>query len=259
MKKFLVALYILSTLIFTGWSKPKKTELTILAAASLTDVCAQLKTEYEKENSDVKLLFSFGGSGALQAQIEAGAPCDLFISAATKQMKALVQKNLMEEDSIKNLLENKVVLIVPAKSDADAGVKISSFEDLTLPQVKMIAIGEPGSVPVGQYTKAICENLGIWEGVSKKANFASDVRTVLNWVEEAACDCGIVYATDAAISQKIRVIAAAPEGSCPPVIYPVGIVKTSRQKAAAQKFEDFLYSAKAKSIFEKAGFVTLKN
>ena len=262
MRKVLSAVCVLSTLIFAGWSKPKKTELTVLAAASLTDVCTQLKTEYEKENPDVKLLFSFGGSGALQAQIEAGAPCDLFISAAKKQMNTLLQNNLMEEDSVKNLLENKVVLIVPAKGDAGAdavsAVKISSFEDLTLPQVKMIAIGEPGSVPVGQYTKAICENLGNWEAVSKKANFANDVRTVLNWVEEAACDCGIVYATDAAVSQKIRIAAQAPEGSCPPVIYPVGIVKASSQKAAAGKFEEFLYSDKAKSIFEKAGFVTLK-
>ena len=249
-----MAVGLLSSLIFTGWTKPKKTELTILAAASLTDVCAQLKNEYEKENPDVKLLFSFGGSGALQAQIEAGAPCDLFISAATKQMKALVEKNLMEEGSVSNLLENKVVLILPK----DSSLKLSSFEDLTLPQVKMIAIGEPDSVPVGQYTKAICQKLGSWESVSKKANYASDVRTVLSWVEEAACDCGLVYATDAAVSQKIRVVAEAPEGSCPPVIYPVGIIKSSRQKEAAQKFEAFLYSDKAKSIFEKAGFVTLK-
>ncbi|WP_027728947.1 molybdate ABC transporter substrate-binding protein [Treponema sp. C6A8] len=253
MKKMLLAVGLLSSLI-TGCSKSKKTELTILAAASLTDVCAQLKNEYEKENSDVKLLFSFGGSGALQAQIEAGAPCDLFISAATKQMKALVEKNLMEEGSVSNLLENKVVLILPK----DSSLKLSSFEDLTLPEVKMIAIGEPDSVPAGQYTKAICQKLGSWESVSKKANFASDVRTVLSWVEEAACDCGLVYATDAAVSQKIRVVAEAPEGSCPPVIYPVGIVENSRHKETAQKFEAFLYSDKAKAIFEKAGFVTLK-
>ncbi|MBQ7753033.1 MAG: molybdate ABC transporter substrate-binding protein [Treponema sp.] len=258
MKKLITYVCVLCTLIFTGWSKAKKTELTVLAAASLTDVCAQLKTDFEKENPDVKLLFSFGGSGALQAQIEAGAPCDLFISAATKQMKALVEKDLMDNESVKNLLENKVVLISPAKDGSKEGKQISSFEELTSPSVKMIAIGEPSSVPVGQYTKSICEKLGIWEQVSKKANFASDVRTVLNWVEEKACDYGIVYATDAAVSHKVSVIAKAPEGSCPPVIYPIGIVKASRQKDAAKKFEDYLYSDKAKSIFEKAGFVTLK-
>ena len=250
MKKLIMATCVLSTLLFAGWSKPKKTELTVLAAASLTDVCAQLKTEYEKQNPDVKLLFSFGGSGALQAQIEAGAPCDLFISAATKQMNALVQKNLMEEGSVSNLLQNKVVLILPKNSS----LKLTSFNELAKPEVKMIAIGEPGSVPVGQYTKAVCENLGIWENVSKKANYANDVRTVLSWIEEAACDCGIVYATDAAVSQKIRVVAEAPEGSCPAVIYPVGIVKASRQKAAAKKFKDFLFSKRVSEIYSKAGF-----
>ena len=250
MKKNLVAALVLCCLIFSGCGGSKKTELTILAAASLTDVCAQLKAEYEKENPDVKLLFSFGGSGALQAQIEAGAPCDLFISAATKQMKALTDKNLMEEGSVKNLLENKVVLILPKNSS----LKISSFDDLTLPQVKMIAVGEPASVPAGQYTKAICEKLGSWQAVSKKSNYASDVRTVLSWVEEAACDCGIVYATDAAVSQKIRVAAQAPQGSCPPVIYPVGIVKASRRKAAARKFEDFLFSKRVSEIYSNAGF-----
>ena len=251
MKKLIMAVGLFSSLIVTGCSKSKKTELTILAAASLTDVCTQLKNEYEKQNPDVKLLFSFGGSGALQAQIEAGAPCDVFISASTKQMNALVQKNLMEEGSVSNLLQNKVVLILPK----DSNLELSSFEELAKPEIKMIAIGEPGSVPVGQYSKAICENLGIWNDVSKKANFASDVRTVLSWVEESACNCGIVYETDAAVSQKIRVVARAPEGSCQPVIYPVGIVKNSCQKAAAKKFEDFLFSKRVSEIYSKAGFM----
>ena len=251
MKKLIMAVGLFSSLIVTGCSKSKKTELTILAAASLTDVCTQLKNEYEKQNPDVKLLFSFGGSGALQAQIEAGAPCDVFISASTKQMNALVQRNLMEEGSVSNLLQNKVVLILPK----DSNLELSSFEELAKPEIKMIAIGEPGSVPVGQYSKAICENLGIWNDVSKKANFASDVRTVLSWVEESACDCGVVYATDAAVSQKIRIVAAAPKDSCSPVIYPVGIVKTSRQKAAAKKFEDFLFSKRVSEIYSKAGFM----
>jgi molybdate transport system substrate-binding protein len=251
MKKLIMAVGLFSSLIVTGCSKSKKTELTILAAASLTDVCTQLKNEYEKQNPDVKLLFSFGGSGTLQAQIEAGAPCDVFISASTKQMNALVQKNLMEEGSVSNLLQNKVVLILPK----DSNLELSSFEELAKPEIKMIAIGEPGSVPVGQYSKVICENLGIWNDVSKKANFASDVRTVLSWVEESACDCGIVYETDVAVSKKIRVVAKAPEGSCQPVIYPVGIVKNSRQKAAAKKFEDFLFSKRVSEIYSKAGFM----
>lgn len=248
-------LLILSTLLFyVGCRKhSQKTELTVLAAASLTDVCAELKTEYENENPNVKLLFSFGGSGALQAQIEAGAPCDLFISAAKKQMKALDEKKLVDKESIKNLLKNEVVLIVPENKENG----ITSFENVISPSVKMIAIGETESVPVGQYTKTVYENLGLWNSVSAKANYASDVRTVLSWVEEALCDCGIVYATDAAVSKKVCVVAKAPEGSCPEVIYPVGIISASEKKEYAESFEKFLFGRKAKVIFEKAGFVTL--
>ncbi len=242
----------------------QKTEITVLAAASLTDVCGQIKAAYEKENPSVRVLFSFGGSGALQAQIEAGAPCDLFISAAQKQMKALLGQGLVEEESVFDLLKNEVVLIVPKSAGEDgttgqnAAPAVSSFYDLSSPDVKMVAVGEVQSVPVGQYAKAVCESLGIWEAVRDKANFASDVRTVLSWVEEDACDAGIVYATDAAASGKVRVVASAPNGSCPPVVYPVGIIRASEKKSAAKAFEDFLFSSAAKKIFEGAGFVPLK-
>lgn len=232
----------------------QKTEITVLAAASLTDVCGQIKAAYEKENPSVRVLFSFGGSGALQAQIEAGAPCDLFISAAQKQMNALLRQGLVEEESVFDLLKNEVVLIVPKSAES----AVSSFYDLSSPDVKMVAVGEVQSVPVGQYAKAVCESLGIWEAVRDKANFASDVRAVLSWVEEGACDAGIVYATDAAASGNVRVVASAPNGSCLPVVYPVGIIKASEKKAAAKAFEDFLFSGAAKKIFEGAGFVPLK-
>ncbi|MBR0032855.1 MAG: molybdate ABC transporter substrate-binding protein [Treponema sp.] len=230
--------------------KTEKTELTVLAAASLCDVCKELKSEYEKKNPHVELLFSFGGSGSLKAQIEAGAPCDIFISAATKQMEALQKKGIIIEESVKNLLENEVVLIAPFSSES----AISSFKDLALPSVKMIAIGEPSSVPVGQYSKAIFESLDVWDKVSKKANFASDVRTVLSWVEESACDFGIVYATDAATSRKVRVVARSPESACPKVIYPAGIVKTTESQEESEKFMDFLFSEKAGKIYSSAGF-----
>jgi len=247
-------IFALSLLSVTSCKKTQKTELTILAAASLTDVCAELKTAYEEENKNVSLLFSFGGSGALQAQIEAGAPADMFISAAAKQMNALNEKGLMNERSVKNLLQNEVVLIASKES----GTQISSFRELTDSEVKMIAAGEPGSVPVGQYTQKICTALGIWDEVYKKANFAGDVRTVLNWVETGSCEFGIVYATDAASSEGVRVLASAPEGSCPPVIYPAGIVKASSHQKEAESFEVFLFSGKARTIFEKAGFVVLE-
>ena len=225
-------------------------ELTILAAASLTDVCGELKTLYESEHSGVTLNFSFAGSGALQTQIEEGAPADLFISAAKKQMNALKEESLMKEDSRCNLLENKVVLIVPA----DSSLGLASFEDVMKDEVTMVGIGEVESVPAGQYAKTIFTNLGFWEDVEKKANFGTDVRTVLGWVETSAVSCGVVYATDAYSSDLVKIAAEAPEGSCDPVIYPAGIVASSSNTQAAEAFLQFLKSDEAMKVFEKYGF-----
>jgi molybdate transport system substrate-binding protein len=225
-------------------------ELTVLAAASLTDVCDEIKDMYEGEHENVTLTFSYGGSGALQTQIEEGAPCDIFISAATKQMTALDEEGLMNSDSIENLLENKVVLIVPKDSDSD----ISAFDDVTTDKVSIIGLGETGSVPVGQYSEEIFTNLGIWDEVQAKANYGSDVRTVLSWVETSAVDCGVVYATDAYSSDGVSIVCEAPEGSCKKVIYPVGIVGASENQDAAAEFIDYLKSDDIISLFESYGF-----
>ena len=225
-------------------------ELTILAAASLTDVCNEIKAEYEAAHPNVTLNFSYGASGALQTQIEEGAPADLFFSAATKQMTALDEEGLMDSDSIVNLLENKVVLIVPEDSDKD----ITSFEDVATDKVSMIGLGEPGSVPVGQYSEEIFTALGILDTVKEKANYGSDVRTVLSWVETGAVDCGVVYATDAYVGEKIKIICEAPEGSCKRVIYPVGIVKASEHADVAAEFLSYLQTDHAMQKFEGYGF-----
>ena len=229
----------------------EQTELTILAAASLTDVCGELKTMYETAHPGVTLTFSFAGSGALQTQIQEGAPADLFISAAKKQMNALKEEGLMKDDSICNLLENKVVLITPA----DSTLGLTSFEEVKKDEVTMVGIGEVESVPAGQYAKTIFTNLGFWEDVEKKANFGTDVRAVLNWVETSAVSCGVVYATDAYGSDKVKIVAEAPAGSCDPVIYPAGVVKASQNADAAQAFLDYLKTDEAMKVFEKYGFV----
>jgi molybdate transport system substrate-binding protein len=234
-----------------GKQSEEKAELTILAAASLTDVCNELKTMYEREHSNVTLTFSYAGSGALQTQIEEGAPADLFISAAKKQMNALKEKNLMKEDTICNLLENKVVLIVPK----DGKLELTSFEDVKKDTVTMIGIGEVESVPAGQYAKKIFTNLGLWETVEAKANFGTDVRTVLGWVETSAVSCGVVYATDAYSTDLVKIVAEAPEGSCDPVIYPAGVVASSKNMATAEAFLAFLKSDEAMKVFKDYGFV----
>ena len=228
----------------------EKVELTILAAASLTDVCDELKAQFEKQNPSVTISISYGGSGALQTQIEEGAPADVFMSAAMKQMTALDEEGLMDSDSIVQLLENKVVMIVPKESDTG----VSSFEDAATDAVTMIGLGEPGSVPVGQYSEEIFESLGILDAVKEKANYGSDVRTVLSWVETAAVDCGVVYATDAYTSEDVKIVCEAPEGSCSKVLYPVGVVAASEHPDEAAAWLAFIQSEASMELFESYGF-----
>ena len=236
-----------------GKGTSKTGEITILAAASLTDVCNELKEVYEKEHPGVSLAFSFGSSGALQTQIEEGAPCDIFFSAALKQMDALKEEKLMDDDSIINLLENKIVMVVPRGSESG----IASFEDAAKDKVKIIGLGEPESVPAGQYAEQVFTSLGILDEVKAKANYGQDVRTVLTWVEEDAVDCGVVYATDAYTSDKVQIAAEAPEGSCDKVIYPAGIVAASGNKEMSSEFLEFLKGDEAMKIFEDYGFTAV--
>lgn len=233
-----------------GSAKNEPAELTILAAASLTDVCNEIKPMYEEAYPNVTLTFSYGGSGALQTQIEEGVPADIFLSAALKQMTALEEEGLMDADSIFHFLENKVVLIVPVDSESE----ITSFEDVITDKVTMIGLGEPESVPAGKYAEEIFTTLGILDEVKEKANYGSDVRTVLSWVESGAVDCGIVYATDAYTSEQVKIVCEAPLGSCTPVIYPAGIVQASGHPQEAAQFLEYLRSDEIMELFAFYGF-----
>lgn len=236
-----------------GSSAPsEQVELSVSAAASLTDCMNELFALYQTKVPEVSFISNYGASGTLQTQIEEGAPADLFFSAAQKQMDALEEKNLLLEGSRKDLLENKVVLIVPKDKTG-----IASFEDAAGDSVKTIALGEPSGVPVGQYSEEIFTSLGILDAVKAKATYGSDVRQVLTWVESGEADCGVVYATDAAVSDSVTVICEAPEGSCKPVLYPAAILKNCQNSQAAQAFLTFLSSEEAKSVFEKYGFSVL--
>ena len=228
----------------------EKKKLMILAAASLTDVCGELETMYEEAHPDTELTFSFGSSGALQTQIEEGAPADIFFSASTKQMNALDEEGLMDSDSITELLENKIVLVVPKGSDKG----ISAFEDAATDKVSIIGLGDPESVPAGQYAEEVFTSLGILDDVKAKANYGSDVRTVLTWVESGEVDCGVVYETDALTTDAVEIVTEAPEGSCKKVIYPIGIVKASENQDAAKELLDFFKGEEAGKVFEKYGF-----
>lgn len=226
--------------------------LTVSAAASLTDAMNEIKTLYAQEKPGVNITYNFGASGSLEQQIEQGADVDIFLSAATKQMDQLKDKGLTLEDTRKNFLGNSLVLVVPQDSTA-----ITSFKDLTNANVKKIALGEPKSVPAGQYGEESLTKLNLLDTLKKadKIVYAKDVKEVLTWVESGNADAGIVYATDAKTSTKVKVAATADPSTYTPVVYPGAVLKNSKNVDAAKDFINFLYSDKAKAVFEKYGFV----
>ncbi len=229
-------------------------DLTIAAAASLTDVTKEISAQYKKTAPNVTLTFTYGSSGALQTQIEQGAPVDIFMSAAKKQMDALDQKKLIDTSTRVNLLENKIVLITPKNST----LAIKNFEDLAKDNVKKIAVGDPKSVPAGQYANQVFTSLKIADKVKPKLNFGTDVRQVLTWVESGNSDCGIVYSTDAKTTAKVTIVCEAPAGSSDKVVYPVAVIKNSKQAAAAQDFIKFMESSEIATLFTNFGFTTAK-
>ncbi len=226
----------------------------LLAAAASLKNCMdnELIPMFKEKNQNITVNATYDSSGKLQTQIEEGAEVDVFMSAAMKQMNALDEKGLMAENSIVKLLENKIVLIAPKGSDKG----MSIFEDIL--KADTIAVGDPASVPAGQYAKEAFENLKIWDQVSAKASLGTNVTEVLNWVAEGSADAGVVYATDAASNENVEILAEAPEGSVAKVIYPVGVVKASANQEAAKAFVEFLQSADALKVFEKYGFTANK-
>ena len=225
-------------------------ELHVSAAASLTDVMNEIDKAYEQEHPDVKVVFNYGSSGALQQAIENGGTADLFFSAAQKQMDALDKKGLLKEGTRKDLLQNEVVLIVPKDSDKD----ITSFDQLTSDKLQHIALGEPKGVPVGQYSEEILTKLGLLDDIRAKAVYGSDVRQVLAWVASGEADAGLVYATDAAVEPSVRVVATAPAGTHKPIIYPAAVLKDTKHLDTAKDFLAFVSNDKNKERFAKYGF-----
>jgi len=223
-------------------------EILVAAAASLQNAMEEIQIMYQEANPNVTVTFTFGASGALQQQIEQGAPVDVFMSAALKQMTALEEEDLIVKESKKELLENKVVLIVPK----DSKLGITSFEDIL--KAPLIALGDPESVPVGQYSEEVFTSLGILDKIKDKVTYAKDVTEVLTWVSTGNVDAGVVYATDAISNDDVTVVTEAPEGSCSKVIYPVAVVKGTKVEAGATAFVEYLASPEAIAVFEKFGF-----
>lgn len=225
--------------------------LTIAAASSLTAPLNEIIANYAAVAPNMKITVSYGSSGALQTQIENGAPADIFFSAATKQMDALDSAGLIVSSSVIKLLNNEIVLIVPVNS----ALNISSFNDAATGVVSSIALGDVNSVPAGQYAQDTFNALSLWDKVSAKAVFGSDVKQVLSWVKSGNADCGVVYQTDVVSDTAVKIIASAPAGSHKAIDYPVGIVKSSTQQAAAADFIKYLQSSEGMNVFLKYGFL----
>lgn len=238
---------VLATLVCASHGSAQ-TKLTISAAASLKDALAGTETAYERSHANVTFSNNFGSSGTLAIQIDQGAPVDIFLSAAAKPMDELNAKGLIDAATRRNLLKNSLVLIVPLDS------QLHDFQGLASSGIRVIALGDPGSVPAGQYGKETLIALHLFDVLKSKIVFGKDVRQVLTYVETGNADAGLVYATDARMSGKVRVVAAAPESTHDPIVYPAAVVKGSRNIEAARMFLDFLGSAAAREIFRKYGF-----
>jgi molybdate transport system substrate-binding protein len=244
--------------LFAGGKKEAdKPPVTILVAAA-----ASLRNSYEKDLIPqfqqkypwITVEGTYDSSGKLQTQIEEGLGADVFMSAAPTQMNNLVGKNLVDAGTVQPLLENKIVVIKPK----GAATTVTSFQTIT--NAKTIALGDPASVPAGQYAREAFTTLGIWDAVqAAKPSLGTNVTEVLNWVGQGSADVGVVYATDAVSIDTVEIIAEAPEGSLKQkVIYPVGIVAASAHPAEAKLFLDFLASDAGLTVFKKYGFAANK-
>lgn len=223
--------------------------ILIAAAASMEKSLNELIPQFEEKYPWITVEGTYDSSGKLQTQIEEGLEADIFLSAAMKQMNTLKDENMIDAGSIVELLENKVVLIVPTGVES----KVTSFDDIL--NAETIAIGDPESVPAGQYAKKVFDSLGIYDKVAEKASLGTNVTEVLNWVAEGSADAGVVYATDATSTDKVTIISEAPEGSLDEkVIYPIGIVTASEKKEAAGLFVEYLQSEVGTSLFDSYGF-----
>ncbi len=247
-----VALGIIATAHFrpaTPVLAQSRTQLTVSAAASLTDALKETALLYRRSCPNVNLHYNFASSGALQQQIENGAPVDVFISAAEKQMNALQQKNLLLSGTRRNLLINRMVLIVPANSSG-----IINLQSLKNGNVKRIAIGDPRSVPAGQYAEQILRKQGLWDSLKSKYVLATNVRQVLQFVESGNAQAGLVYITDAKTTSQVEVVQMIPANLNDPIVYPIAVIKTSNNTATARNFSQFLSGNAARKVFTRYGF-----
>lgn len=226
--------------------------ITVSAAASLTEAFTNIKFQFEKENPGTNVNLNFASSGNLRKQIEGGAPVDVFASADEAQMNMLANESLIVNNSRKDFAQNSLVLIVPENS----ALNITGVKDLADPKVKRIGVGNPDTVPVGNYTRAALTEAGLWSQLENKMVFAEDVKQVLTYVERGEVDAGFVYTSDTKTAEPgtIKIVANVPVSIS--VKYPIAVISYSEHKEKSQKFIDFVTGKEGQDILKKYGFVS---
>ena len=257
MRKRIIAIVAVLVMVFSmaamtgcGSNEAEKAEVTVLAAASLTDALDEIIAEYEKD-ADYTITASYAGSGDLVQQIEGGAPCDIFISASKSNMDQLEEGEYINADTRQDLLTNTLTLIATAEK-AD----VVTMDNLTSDEIGTIAIGEPETVPAGKYASQVFENMEITEDVEGKVVYAKDVRAVLSYVESGDADCGFVYRTDALLldEENGSIIGDVDTSLHDAIVYPAAIMADAPQADGAADFYEFIQTDFAKEVFEKYGF-----
>lgn len=225
------------------------TNVTVFAAASLTDGLKEVAAAFERQSGD-KVVFNFAASGTLARQIQEGAPADIFFSADEARADALEQKGLLVPGSRKSLLGNQLVMVTSLDDNS-----LHAAADLTDFKVKRIALGELKTVPVGTYSKEYLEKLNLWTAVQPKVIPCENVRAVLSAVESGNVDAGIVYRTDAVLSKKVKIAFEVPISEGPCISYPAALVTGAPQPEAAKRFLAWLQTEQSRAVFKKLGFL----
>jgi molybdate transport system substrate-binding protein len=227
-------------------------EVTLSVAISMKDVVEELGRGFMAARPGVTLRYNFGSSGELQKQIEAGAPVDLFISAAQRQMDDLEKAGLITVTTRRVFARNVLTVVKPVDSKID----IAKPADLLDARITKIAVGNPKTVPVGQYTEESLKALGLWEKLQPKLIFSENVRQALDYVARGEVDAGFVYTTDATTrTQQIKEAFRPPEDTYRPVLYPVAVVASSKNPAIARAFADLLMSRDGQMVLGRFGFL----
>jgi molybdate transport system substrate-binding protein len=247
----LIAALAMATALLTAAPRASAQEVTISAAISTKEAVEEIGRRFMAARPGVTLRYNFGSSGELQKQIEAGAPVDLFISAAQRQMDELERKHVVVAATRRVFARNVLTVIKPA----DSRIDLSKPADLLDPRVTKIVVGNPRTVPVGQYAEESLRTLGLWDRLQPKLVFAENVRQALDYVARGEVDAGLVYTTDAAIrGRQVKEAFRPGEDTYRPIVYPVAVVAGARQASLAQVFLDLLVGREGQTVLGRLGF-----